>query len=131
MLVEVAQADYAPNIIDQILINQKDLAIKDYSMMSNLGKKSTEDYKPIKVNGNKNEGAKVSFVKSFWNIVSCTTGVAILTIPFAIKIGGYFSVIAMVIVTVVSNYTAQILIKCHYNEAKFENSDKIILLRIR
>jgi len=95
-------------------------------------KKSKEGYERVGIDEeNKNNANKISVIKTFWNIVSCTTGVAMLGIPYVIKSGGWFSIFALVFVATISNYTAQILIKCHYEEIKIENSDKTVRIRTR
>jgi len=100
--------------------------------MVNSWKKLTECYERVGIDEeNNNKANKISVIKTFWNIVSCTSGVVMLGIPYVIKSGGWLSVIALVFVAGISNYTAQILIKCHYEEIRIENSDKTMRIRTR
>ena len=73
---------------------------------------------------------KISSTNAFWNVCNSIQGVAILAMPYVIKGGGWWSLVAMVIVAAISNYTGQILIKCHYEEVH-EDSDSIVYLRTR
>ena len=73
---------------------------------------------------------KISSSNAFWNVCNSIQGVAILAMPYIIKGGGWWSVVAMVIVAAISNYTGQILIKCHYDEIH-EDSNSIVYVRTR
>ena len=73
---------------------------------------------------------KISSSNAFWNVCNSIQGVAILAMPYVIKGGGWWSVVAMVIVAAISNYTGQILIKCHYEEIH-EDQSSIVYVRTR
>ena len=73
---------------------------------------------------------KISSSNAFWNVCNSIQGVAILAMPYVIKGGGWWSVVAMVIVAAISNYTGQILIKCHYEEVH-EDQSSVVYVRTR
>ena len=100
-------------------------------------------YKKLSSNDDVNNGAsvecgeekeddnRISSWKAFWNVCNSIQGVAILAMPYLIKGGGIWSIFTMIVVAAISNYTGQILIKCHYDEAMDEESGDIINIRKR
>ncbi|XP_066917743.1 vesicular inhibitory amino acid transporter-like [Clytia hemisphaerica] len=74
---------------------------------------------------------KISSSNAFWNICNSIQGVAILAMPYVIKGGGWWSIVALVIVAAISNYTGQILIKCHYDEMENEEDGSTTIVRTR
>ena len=91
----------------------------------------TEAEQPFIAQNESLEEGKISSLNSFWNICNSIQGVAILAMPYVIKGGGWWSVIAMVIVALISNYTGKILLKCHYEEVFDEVTGKTIEIRTR
>jgi len=81
--------------------------------------------------GDENNNMKISSANAFWNICNSIQGVAILAMPHVIEGGGWLSGVALVVVAAISNYTGQILIKCHYDEVKDKDSDEIVYIRTR
>ena len=66
---------------------------------------------------------KVSNTGAFWNICNSVQGVAILAMPYIIKTGGWWSIIALCIIAAMSNYTGQILIHCKYDYKRNKNGE--------
>jgi len=54
--------------------------------------------------------------EAFWNICNTIQGLPILAIPYTFKSGGWWSLLALVIIAVTSNYTSVILVKSLYEE---------------
>ena len=75
--------------------------------------------------------SKISSKSAFLNVCNSIQGVAILAMPYVIKGGGWWSVLAMLVVAALSNYTGQILIKCHYEELQDDATGENVLVRVR
>ena len=74
---------------------------------------------------------QVSSINAFWNICNSIQGVAILAMPYVIKGGGWWSIVSMVVIAAISNYTGQILLDCHYEAVKNKDCDEVVRLRTR
>ncbi|CAB4038927.1 vesicular inhibitory amino acid transporter-like [Paramuricea clavata] len=61
------------------------------------------------------EPDKSSNVQTFWNIFNANQGVAVLTMPFVVKCGGWLALLSIAGVAVISNYTNKILVGCLYD----------------
>ena len=75
--------------------------------------------------------SKISSKSAFLNVCNSIQGVAILAMPYVIKGGGWWSVLAMLVVAALSNYTGQILIKCHYEELQDDTTGENVWVRVR
>lgn len=65
------------------------------------------------------EGAEeelTSDCETFWNICNTIQGLPILAIPYAIRHGGWISLLVLFIIAGASNYTAQITVRCLYDK---------------
>ncbi|XP_002169379.1 vesicular inhibitory amino acid transporter [Hydra vulgaris] len=74
---------------------------------------------------------QVTSINAFWNICNSIQGVAILAMPYVIKGGGWWSIVSMVVIASISNYTGQILLDCHYETLKNQESGEVIRKRTR
>ena len=86
------------------------------------------------VNNGEHDGivdSKISSKSAFLNVCNSIQGVAILAMPYVIKGGGWWSVLAMLVVAALSNYTGQILIKCHYEELQDDTTGENVWVRVR
>lgn len=54
--------------------------------------------------------------ETFWNICNTIQGLPILAIPYTFKVGGWWSLVTLVIIAVASNYTSIILVRSLYEE---------------
>ena len=61
------------------------------------------------------EPQKSTNMQTFWNIFNANQGVAVLTMPFVVKCGGWLALLSIAGVAVISNYTNKILISCLYD----------------
>ncbi|XP_046842299.1 vesicular inhibitory amino acid transporter-like [Xenia sp. Carnegie-2017] len=61
---------------------------------------------------------KSSHIQTFWNIFNANQGVAVLTMPFVVKCGGWLALLSIAGVAVISNYTNKILVSCLYDYNK-------------
>ena len=77
----------------------------------------------------KTGNGNITKLNAFWNVCNSIQGVAILAMPYVIKGGGWWSVLALIIVAILSNYTGQILIECHY--AYRYDPDDLVKKRVR
>lgn len=59
---------------------------------------------------------KVSNLQTCWNIFNATQGVGILSMPYAVSQGTFYSLIICVVVAMISNYTNKRLINCLYEK---------------
>lgn len=66
-----------------------------------------------------------STFESFWNICNTIQGLPILAIPFAIRNGGYVSLLTLLTIAGASNYTGQIIVRCLYETSKEGKSIRI------
>ena len=55
-----------------------------------------------------------SSFETFWNISNTIQGLPILTIPYAVKDGGYLALLTLLLVAAASNYTGQTIVRCLY-----------------
>ena len=83
----------------------------------------TEQVDVYQENQDKNENKPVeenltSTFESFWNICNTIQGLPILAIPYALRNGGYVSLLTLLVIAVASNYTGQIIVKCLYETSK-------------
>lgn len=74
---------------------------------------------------------KITSFNAFWNVSNSIQGVAILAMPFVIKGGGWWSVAVICFVAILSNYTGQILIQCHYDDRIDLVSGELVHVRVR
>lgn len=77
------------------------------------------------------EQKKITSFNAFWNVSNSIQGVAILAMPYVIKGGGWWSVVAIILVAILSNYTGQILINCHYDDVIDEVTGETVSVRTR
>lgn len=56
--------------------------------------------------------------ETFWNICNSIQGLPILTIPFAFKAGGWWALFTLIVISLASLYTSQILVKSLYERSK-------------
>lgn len=77
------------------------------------------------------EDHQISSWSAFWNVCNSIQGVAILAMPYVIKGGGIWSILSIVVVAAISNYTGQILIKCHYDDVIDEDRGDSVRMRTR
>ena len=54
--------------------------------------------------------------ETFWNICNTIQGLPILAIPYTFKVGGWWSLVTLIIIAVASNYTSIILVRSLYEE---------------
>lgn len=59
---------------------------------------------------------KISTMDSFWNACNSVQGISILSMPLVTLFGGYWFIIGIIAVAVISNHTSKILIECLYEE---------------
>ncbi|KAJ1658401.1 hypothetical protein GGF38_004252, partial [Coemansia sp. RSA 25] len=59
---------------------------------------------------------KGSATETFFHIVCITAGTGILQLPYALKEGGWFGALYIVLAAAISAYTGNILIKCLYHK---------------
>jgi len=52
--------------------------------------------------------------ETFWNICNTIQGLPILAIPYTFKSGGWWSLLALVVIAITSNFTSRILVKSLY-----------------
>lgn len=58
----------------------------------------------------------ISTMDTFWNACNSVQGLAILSMPLVTLFGGYWFVLGIIAIAVLSNYTSKILIDCLYEE---------------
>ena len=54
--------------------------------------------------------------ETFWNICNTIQGLPILAIPYTFKIGGWWSLVTLLVIAITSNYTSNIIVKSLYEE---------------
>lgn len=54
--------------------------------------------------------------ETFWNICNTIQGLPILAIPYTFKVGGWWSMITLIVVAITSNYTSIIIVRSLYEE---------------
>ena len=54
--------------------------------------------------------------ETFWNICNTIQGLPILAIPYTFKVGGWWSMITLLVVAIASNYTSIIIVRSLYEE---------------
>lgn len=54
--------------------------------------------------------------ETFWNICNTIQGLPILAIPYTFKIGGWWSMVTLLVIAVASNYTSVIIVRSLYEE---------------
>lgn len=59
---------------------------------------------------------KISTMDTFWNACNSVQGLAILAMPLVTLFGGYWFILGIIAIAVLSNYTSKILIECLYQE---------------
>jgi vesicular inhibitory amino acid transporter len=57
-----------------------------------------------------------SICETFWNICNTIQGLPMLAIPYAVKNGGFVALVLLIVISVTSNYTAQIIVRCLYDK---------------
>ena len=69
--------------------------------------RDADENKPVEEN-------LTSTFEAFWNICNTIQGLPILASPFAIRNGGYVSLLTLLVIAGASNYTGQVIVKCLY-----------------
>ena len=54
--------------------------------------------------------------ETFWNICNTIQGLPILAIPYTFKVGGWWSLVTLLVVAIASNYTSVILVRSLYED---------------
>ena len=62
------------------------------------------------------ESELTTVFETFWNICNTIQGLPILAIPYTFKVGGWWSLITLLIIAVASNYTSIIIVRSLYEE---------------
>lgn len=100
----------------KILVNKSDDEDSDIASDKSESKSSKfreEDY-PAFGESDENDFSKTSTLQTFWNIFNANQGVAILTMPYVVKNGGYAALLSIVAIAFISDFTNKILIDCLY-----------------
>ncbi|CAF0948778.1 unnamed protein product [Brachionus calyciflorus] len=64
----------------------------------------------------KTKANRINEYQAAWNVTNAIQGMFVVSLPFAVKSGGYWALIAMVLVAYICSYTGKILIDCLYDE---------------
>ena len=72
-----------------------------------------------------------SFVVTKTYITCCflDSGTGTLGVPFAVMQGGYMSLVAIVVISVITNYTGKLIIKCLYEKPFHDQQERGVRLR--
>lgn len=62
------------------------------------------------------ESELTTVFETFWNICNTIQGLPILAIPYTFKVGGWWSLVTLLIIAVTSNYTSVIIVRSLYEE---------------
>ena len=57
-----------------------------------------------------------STFETFWNICNTIQGLPILVIPYAVRDGGYLTILTLLLVAAASNYTGKTIVRCLYGK---------------
>ena len=85
---------------------------------STLASQSSDKVHKSSGNGQiEDEEAELTTVfETFWNICNTIQGLPILAIPYTFKVGGWWSMVTLLVVAVASNYTSIILVRSLYED---------------
>ena len=64
----------------------------------------------------KKEAELTTVFETFWNICNTIQGLPILAIPYTFKIGGWWSMVTLLVIAIASNYTSVIIVRSLYEE---------------
>ncbi|KAH1015412.1 vesicular inhibitory amino acid transporter-like [Dendroctonus ponderosae] len=82
--------------------------IKQSSKMSSVDFSEGSDF----VEGKSD--VKINEYQAAWNVTNAIQGMFIVSLPFAVQIGGYWAIAAMILVAQICCYTGKILVDCLY-----------------
>ncbi|XP_050292933.1 vesicular GABA transporter [Anthonomus grandis grandis] len=81
---------------------------KQHSRMSSVDFSEESDF----VEGKSD--IKINEYQAAWNVTNAIQGMFIVSLPFAVQIGGYWAIAAMIFVAQICCYTGKILVDCLY-----------------
>ncbi|KAJ8039702.1 Vesicular inhibitory amino acid transporter [Holothuria leucospilota] len=64
--------------------------------------------------------------QAIWNIINGQQGAALLGAPYAISVGGVWSLVSLLMVAIIANYTSKILVKCLFADDDEEDDESDI-----
>ncbi|KAK3737756.1 hypothetical protein QZH41_017210 [Actinostola sp. cb2023] len=67
---------------------------------------------------------KTSSLQAAWNISNLIQGTGTLGIPYAVSQGGYLSLVAIVIIALITNYTGKLIIECLYEKPEGDDGKR-------
>ena len=61
------------------------------------------------------ESQNTSVCEAAWNLINMIEGTGLLGLPYAVLKGGYATVVGIILVAIISNYTGHVVISCLYD----------------
>lgn len=72
---------------------------------------------------------RYNFTNSFSSLCFHALGTGTLGVPFAVMQGGYMSLVAIVIISIITNYTGKLIIECLYEKPFNDQGTRGVRLR--
>ncbi|XP_072012999.1 vesicular inhibitory amino acid transporter-like [Amphiura filiformis] len=79
---------------------------------------------PTPSRGTPQTGGTSTVWQAGWNVGNCMQGIGILSLPYTVKEGGVASLITMIVVLLIGNYTSKILVYCLYEDDPTSKDEK-------
>ncbi|PFX17200.1 Vesicular inhibitory amino acid transporter [Stylophora pistillata] len=64
----------------------------------------------------KESSKNTSALQAAWNVLNLIQGTGTLGVPFAVMQGGYMSLVAIALISIITNYTGKLIIECLYEK---------------
>ena len=91
-----------------------------YKFLRNVSDEDSSDQEELEKETNhaiasiEDDKNKTTTLQTFWNIFNANQGVAILAMPYVVKNGGYMTLLSIIAIAFISNFTNRILVQCLY-----------------
>lgn len=91
-----------------------------YKFLRNVSEEDSSDQEELEKETNhaiasiEDDKNKTTTLQTFWNIFNANQGVAILAMPYVVKNGGYMTLLSIIAIAFISNFTNRILVQCLY-----------------
>ncbi|XP_020614984.1 vesicular inhibitory amino acid transporter-like [Orbicella faveolata] len=129
--------DFVRNIFPSSLFEKGNAAhhgSKEYLHVENQEDSGEEDivYPSEEMTRNSQEAEKsqnTSALQAAWNVLNLIQGTGTLGVPFAVMQGGYMSLVAIVIVSIITNYTGKLIVECLYEKPFSDQGTRGVRLR--
>ncbi|KAJ7353724.1 hypothetical protein OS493_032594 [Desmophyllum pertusum] len=126
--------DFVRNVFPSSLFEKKNSGSKEYLHVENQDDSGEDDTvypseEMKKKSEKENSQQSTSALQASWNVLNLIQGTGTLGVPFAVMQGGYMSLVAIVAISIITNYTGKLIIECLYEKPFNDQGTRGVRLR--